>query len=456
MEFQATKDEIDKIDQAIHQINVLEQDFLHRLSRIREERVALHAVRFLAVSTLAPIHRLPNELLEHIFVLGTYGLPLDEDCDAFAGLVCTVSKKWRDIAVGCPALWRRINVTCVTLATLALRLERSKSLGIDIYADWGHFHPSEEIEETMCMILPYMRRWSTFHINCFGLLPFREVLGVTSMLMGEASQLEHLCIITESHEVHYESPISISMAMPSLRTVEIEGIDIQWNCIEKASDVIISFALLPCHLLDFQSLRKLKLKGPRYPQSTIPPQSALPALQHLIVDKCILNDLLQISMPSLRMLQVLRGDTYSWERQKVQYPSLPSLRTFIYGSNHPSPTPFLLHVLGLMPMVTKIVFDGSVPSDAFFWSWATTHQELICPRLEELIFHNAFRDPTLSVNMFVQSRSGPKGKLPLPMRGWALNLDPSLRVFHECLSEGDDESESESDVSGGSDSSVAE
>ncbi len=139
-------------------------------------------------------------------------LPLDEDCDAFAGLVCTVTKKWHEIAIGCPSLWRRINVTCVISTTLALRLKRSKTLGIDIYADWGQFHSFEEIEETMNIILPYMGRWTSLYVNCSGLLPFHDVLGITrwenrdtvsqeirslqvSMLVGEAPRLQHLAII---------------------------------------------------------------------------------------------------------------------------------------------------------------------------------------------------------------------------------------------------------------------
>ena len=251
--------------------------------------------------------------------------------------------------------------------------------------------------------------WATAVPRCFGSNKVRELrrylwrsdLTRASMLVGEAPQLQHLSIAAECYTPH-ESQISISMAMPCLQTVEIDGVDIQWNCVEKASEAIINVSLLTRHLPDFKALRKLKLRGPQPLRSIIPSQSVLPTLQHLIVDKCVLSHLLQICMPSLLTLQVLRGVMYSWEKQRIQYASLQSLRTFIYGSNHPSPTPFLFHILELMPMVTKIVFDGSVPSDAFFWSWATTHRELTCPRLEELIFHNAFRDPTLAVNIFVQ------------------------------------------------------
>ena len=73
MEFQATEAEIDKMDRTLHQIDLEEQELLCHLSRIREQRAALRTVRYLAVSTLAPVHRLPTELLERIFVLGTYG-----------------------------------------------------------------------------------------------------------------------------------------------------------------------------------------------------------------------------------------------------------------------------------------------------------------------------------------------------------------------------------------------
>jgi hypothetical protein len=73
MEFQASAGEIERIDHALAQLRYRESLLLAELAYKREEINALHIVRTLATSTLAPIHRLPNEVLGEIFLCGTEG-----------------------------------------------------------------------------------------------------------------------------------------------------------------------------------------------------------------------------------------------------------------------------------------------------------------------------------------------------------------------------------------------
>ncbi len=47
-------------------------------------------------------------------------------------------------------------------------------------------------------------------------------------------------------------------------------------------------------------------------------------------------------------------------------------------------------------------------------------------------------------------------RLPLPIRGWALNLDPSWKALQTSYSDGEDEDESASDRFGGTDLSILE
>ena len=73
MEFQASAGEIERIDRALAQLKYKEFQLLTELAYQREEINALHVVRKLATSTLAPIHRLPNEVLGEVFLCGTEG-----------------------------------------------------------------------------------------------------------------------------------------------------------------------------------------------------------------------------------------------------------------------------------------------------------------------------------------------------------------------------------------------
>jgi len=201
---------------------------------------------------------------------------------------------------------------------------------------------------------------------------------------------------------------------------------------------------------DLSNIQKLHLTDEWYfivDRATYP---CLPRLEELTVMKRTLGAVLQISMPSLRTLRVFKGtgDFHEpWETKLCEYHHIPNLTTFVFGSNIQVPTPFLLHVLRKMPVLINIRFDGYAPADDLFYMWATTSVspdpgDWICPHLRSLSIHGARRDPSGAVGVFLKSRSGPRGRLPVPLSGWILemNSDP--------LSE---ESEEEYNSSGSSD-----
>lgn len=73
-EFAATPDEIERIDRAIYDLYRQEKALKKELELLNGERRALFIVRNLAISSIAPIHRLPDEILGEVFVAGTEGL----------------------------------------------------------------------------------------------------------------------------------------------------------------------------------------------------------------------------------------------------------------------------------------------------------------------------------------------------------------------------------------------
>lgn len=76
MEFVSSPEEITRLDEAMTHLNAREAWLMQELAEVAEERAALRIVRGLAAATLAPIHRLPDEILAEIFTFGTFGCVL--------------------------------------------------------------------------------------------------------------------------------------------------------------------------------------------------------------------------------------------------------------------------------------------------------------------------------------------------------------------------------------------
>jgi hypothetical protein len=72
-EFIAGVEEIEHIDKALDLLQKRELSLKREILYLQEEREALLIIRRLATSSIAPVHRLPDEVLGEIFVAGTFG-----------------------------------------------------------------------------------------------------------------------------------------------------------------------------------------------------------------------------------------------------------------------------------------------------------------------------------------------------------------------------------------------
>jgi len=173
-------------------------------------------------------------------------------------------------------------------------------------------------------------------------------------------------------------------------------------------------------------------------------------LEELVVMKRTLGSVLRIEMPSLKILRVLKGAGIHyepWEYRLCEYHQVPNITTLVFGSNIQPLTPFVLHMLRKMPALVSVRFEGCVPADDLFYTWATTSVsanpgDWICPHLQNLSIHGAHRDPSGAVGVFLKSRCGPRGGLPAPLRGWTLEMDSGLSVDEDSSDEDVSSSES--------------
>ncbi|KAF8657596.1 hypothetical protein AX16_002177 [Volvariella volvacea WC 439] len=90
------------------------------------------------LATTSPIDTLPVELLSYIFVLSTQTENASDRRPLFtsgtvkaAGVVCQVSRRWREIALNTPSLWANICVTIEMVGGRALTLEELQNQKVD-------------------------------------------------------------------------------------------------------------------------------------------------------------------------------------------------------------------------------------------------------------------------------------------------------------------------------------
>ncbi|KAI6044838.1 hypothetical protein EDC04DRAFT_267210 [Pisolithus marmoratus] len=120
-----------------------------------------------------PIHRLPPELLVHVFVLGSF------DDVMFPVLVSHVCHSWRAVALHAQTLWRRITLTRHSDLTMwQERLRRARSCTLDLVIASSHLGSTLPLDiiDTMAiqmhMLVPCLTRTRSIDISFAGYTPY--------------------------------------------------------------------------------------------------------------------------------------------------------------------------------------------------------------------------------------------------------------------------------------------
>jgi hypothetical protein len=129
----------------IHVLQRRESELRALLDGLALEKHALETERNHLETGTIPFHWLPPELLIYIFVLSTYVGTLDPAqtrIDTAPFSISHVCRRWRDIALATPVLWRRVVLTFVDVAfhrpvspATQSFLERSKGIPAEIFYD---------------------------------------------------------------------------------------------------------------------------------------------------------------------------------------------------------------------------------------------------------------------------------------------------------------------------------
>lgn len=126
----------------IHILQHQESELRALLNGLALEKHALEAERDQLETGSIPFHWLPPELLIHIFVLTTYSAldPAQSRLDTAPFSISHVCRRWREIALSTPVLWRRVVLTPLDISlrhpvspATQTFLERSKGIPAEVF-----------------------------------------------------------------------------------------------------------------------------------------------------------------------------------------------------------------------------------------------------------------------------------------------------------------------------------
>ncbi|KAH7873109.1 uncharacterized protein C8R40DRAFT_1198430 [Lentinula edodes] len=176
---------------------------------LRPLHPAEHQVTLRSIIRLqSPIHRLPNELLASIFVLGV--LAIRDENPVMVPILMLVCHYWEEVVLDTPVLWSKISVSPYdSLEKARRKLSRSKPCPLDISISFGphldHLNSvTEQVIHAMDLFRPALWLPRSFSLS----VPTRpQAHAALSRCQEDAPLLESLTIqIYRSQDDHYSSP----------------------------------------------------------------------------------------------------------------------------------------------------------------------------------------------------------------------------------------------------------
>ncbi|KAJ7465300.1 hypothetical protein FB451DRAFT_434089 [Mycena latifolia] len=125
---------------------------------------------------IAPIRRLPVELMSEVFLLtlvdigddGVGSLYWDDDREGTL-LLCKVCRTWREIAISTPALWNILSVVLHSslrpLDWISTWLERSRSFPLYVQVFWGDKTPPDAINPVISLFASHLHHITALWID---------------------------------------------------------------------------------------------------------------------------------------------------------------------------------------------------------------------------------------------------------------------------------------------------
>lgn len=200
---------------------MLDEEFMALRARTQNSLARLQARR----NAIAPVSRLPNEILVDIFLIFQNWWKTSIKCWHHVTHIC---RHWRHVAIEAPILWTDIHVRSHEYALLML--ERSQNAPLDVQFGDRRVPRPNSTTATMTAILTEIERIRTLS---FTQMPINSLETAQTFLRRQGRQ----ALILESLNVECSEPgpvwfnFSLDLFHPtaSLRQLSVMSVQIDWN-----------------------------------------------------------------------------------------------------------------------------------------------------------------------------------------------------------------------------------
>lgn len=326
-------------------------------------------------ATLAPIESLPNELLAHIFTLGTYSRTGPFEVLPFALLVSCITRRFRNIAISSPSVWSNLVFSTSV---------HSDNWCADIYLPRSGAHPLDitvellgrSTERVMDIIVPHSARWRSLSVKAWTRSDLEIILkslrDVTAPLLDK---IELRCFLGDQECSWDPHQPCLTLGTPALRSVRLRGLCLKCGPQSLANlttfhfdshDSSLSYAELTNLLAASPALRTLVLRLPRFEATELTPIN-IPCLRSLTMNFLSSGDTFvhlfaMIVAPALECLELISMDggqvltLVEYCRRSPTYPRPQTLKLFNIADDFPDILHGFFHIF---PSVTSLYRIGT-------------------------------------------------------------------------------------------------
>ncbi|KIJ54581.1 hypothetical protein M422DRAFT_240647 [Sphaerobolus stellatus SS14] len=208
------------------------------LAVLLDQRSVLTARLTEAVALTSPVRLLSTELLSAIFAAAVEPESGTQDAPCLVSTLMLVCRHWRDVCIGTPELWCRINISPnepESLERARRRLARSKAVPLDIFLDFSSrssysgqvsktaqawVSPDQLLKTSILLLRPTIARWRTFLLY----VPYRPQANAAMSLCSSAAPLLESLSIQVSNPMLHSTGMEWDSDRTARTTIPFQGI----------------------------------------------------------------------------------------------------------------------------------------------------------------------------------------------------------------------------------------
>ncbi|KAK7029657.1 hypothetical protein VNI00_014355 [Paramarasmius palmivorus] len=294
-------------------------------------------------SLLAPVHRMPPEILAQVFSVVCWQNAVEPNCMPPAIQLSFVCKRWRDIALSLPSLWASLSIHFERWKMnferleriVSVFMERSKSSPLSLVldltcSDWRQdAHASEMCTALLDTLVRNSNRWKMARLNVSttGLChpAFEPIIGHLPILKSlSLTGHDDADIITDNPVLDLDAIFGACPALDDLfvsAQMVVDGVSLPWRQIRSLGLGwflhLEHFTLALAQCTNVESLHLNDIEFVEYPETPIHPGPTMPNVKHLNMEFDSSDDMFPVlrcldlpALTSVRLQGQFNGSQY--------------------------------------------------------------------------------------------------------------------------------------------------